>query len=58
MNNNSLNCTENTKLWHFIYKYEKINKKKLILNLKQKYELCKFVNGQIFNASILRSIFK
>lgn len=58
MNGNSSNCLESSKLWHFIYKYEKLNKKKLILNSNQRYELCKFVNGQSFNASIIRSIFK
>ena len=47
-------CTENSKLWHIIYKIEKIKKIKLNLTPKQRYNLCNFVNGKPFNKKYLQ----
>ena len=58
MNQNCNQCLESKKRWQFIYKYNKINKKKLILNYQQRYQLCLFINGKIFNKKILNSIFQ
>ena len=58
MNTYNFTCLENSKLWHFIYKFEKIHKKKLILSPHQRFNLCQYVNGKTFNKSVLNSIFK
>ena len=58
MNQNCNQCLESTKLWYFIYKYNTINKTKLVLNLQQRYQLCLFINGKSFNRKILNSIFQ
>jgi hypothetical protein len=51
-------CLENQKLWNFIYQYETINKKKLVLTPEQRFELCRFINGKIFDKKVLQSIFQ
>jgi len=58
MNQNCNQCLESTKLWQFIYKYNTINKTKLVLNPQQRYQLCLFINGKLFNRKILNSIFQ
>ena len=47
------NCTNNTKLWSFIYKLNKINNKKNILTSEERFELCNYINGKPFNKKIL-----
>lgn len=47
------NCTNNVKLWSFIYKLNKINKIKTILTSEERFELCNYINGKAFNKKIL-----
>jgi hypothetical protein len=50
MNNN---CTNNAKLWNFIYKLNKINKRKTILTSDERFELCNYINGLPYNKKLL-----
>ena len=51
---NSNNCTNNSKLWHLIYKLQRLNpNKKIILTSEQRFQLCNYVNGLPYDRKIL-----
>ena len=53
MNYNNNNCVNNSKLWHLIYKLEKVRKEKIVLTSEQRFQLCNYVNGKPYNRKIL-----
>lgn len=53
MNYNNNNCVNNSKLWHLIYKLEKIRKEKIVLTSEQRFQLCNYVNGKPYSRKIL-----
>ena len=53
MNNNQ--CTDNSKLWHFIYKLQIYNKNKnLKLTSEQRFAICNYMNGLSYNRKVLK----
>lgn len=53
MNNNYNSCENNSKLWHLIYKMQKIRKEKIVLTSEQRFQLCNYVNGLPYDRKIL-----
>jgi len=52
---NSNFCTDNAKLWKFIYKLKKLNPKKdIILTSEQRFAMCNYMNGKPYNREILK----
>lgn len=52
-------CTQNSKLWHLIYKLQKRNpNKKIILTPEQRLSLCNYMNGKPYNRKILKEFIK
>jgi len=52
---NSNFCTDNAKLWKFIYKLKKLNPKKdIILTSEQRFAICNYMNGKPYNREILK----
>lgn len=48
-------CTDNSKLWKFIYKLQKLNpNKKIVLSSEQRFAICNYMNGLPFNKKILK----
>ena len=56
MNNNKCQCTDNAKLWNFIYKLQKYNNNKnLKLTSEQRFALCNYMNGKPYNKEVLKN---
>jgi len=54
MNNQNV-CTDNSKLWHFIYKLQRTNhNKKLKLTSEQRFSICNYMNGKPYNRKVLK----
>jgi hypothetical protein len=52
---NSNFCTDNSKLWTFIYKLQKTNpNKKIVLTSQQRFAICNYMNGLPYNRQILK----
>jgi len=51
--NNYNSCENNSKLWHLIYKMQKIRKQKIVLTSEQRFQLCNYVNGLPYDRKIL-----
>ena len=48
-------CTENSKLWVFIYKLQKIKKQNIKLTPIERYNLCNYINGKPYDRVVLKS---
>jgi hypothetical protein len=52
---NSNFCTDNSTLWTFIYKLQKLNpKKNIVLTSEQRFAICNYMNGKPYNRKILK----
>lgn len=51
--NNKNNCENSSKLWHLIYKLQKVRKEKIVLTSEQRFQLCNYVNGKPYDRKIL-----
>jgi hypothetical protein len=57
--NNLQSCTNNSKLWHLIYKLQLTNgNKKIILTAQERFNLCNYMNGLPYNKNILKKFIK
>ena len=55
MNNNQNTCTDNSKLWHFIYKLQRTNNNKnLKLTSAQRFSICNYMNGKPYDRKVLK----
>ena len=52
------NCTQNGQLWHLVYNLEKTNRKKIILTPEQRFALCNYMNGKLYNRKVLQPFIK
>ncbi len=54
MNSQTNECTQNYKFWQFIYKYNKINKTKVVLTPAERFNLCNYMNGKPYDKKTLQ----
>jgi hypothetical protein len=58
-NKNKNNCTTNGQLWHLIYNLQKANGgKKIVLTSEQRFALCNYMNGKLYNRKVLQPFIK
>ena len=59
MTNNTNTCVDNSKFWHLIYKLQKTNhNKNLKLTSEQRFSLCNYMNGRLYNRKVLKQFIK
>lgn len=52
---NSNFCTDNSQLWTFIYQLQKSNpNKKITLTSRQRFSLCNYMNGKLYDRKVLK----
>lgn len=57
--NQPQSCTNNSKLWHLIYKLQVTNgNQKIIVTPQERFNLCNYMNGLPYNKKILKRFIK